>query len=274
MKNFANKLVYITGGSSGIGLAAAREFLKDGASVLLISRSKDKLIDAAEILSMNIGSETKGRINLCPLDITEYDKVQNVIADQLINIGVPDIVFNCAGMAHPDYFEKISYHEYEKTISTNLTGTWNILSALVPFMKMDSHIINTSSIGGFVGVFGFTAYSASKFAVMGLSEALRGEMRSKRIHVSVLCPPDTDTPGMVVENKTKPKETHAISGNVRLMSSEEVAKALIKGIQRRKFIIIPGAMGKFTFLMKRLFPSLVFAIMDNDVKKINSTREK
>ena len=93
-------------------------------------------------------------------------------------------------------------------------------------MKKGSHVINVSSIGGFIGVFGFTAYSASKFGLIGLSEALRGELKPRGIAVSVLCPPDTDTPGMARENKTKPDETHAISGNVKLMSAENVAKAL------------------------------------------------
>ncbi len=268
MKNFNNKLVYIIGGSSGIGLASADEFLKAGASVLLIARNEKKLEDAKVVLSREMESEIDARISICSLDITKYDEVQTVLSDQIKNIGVPDILVNCAGMAHPDYFEKIPYDRYEKTISTNLTGTWNILSVLVPAMKRDSHIVNVSSIGGFIGVFGYTAYSASKFGIMGFSEALRGELKPRGISVSVLCPPDTDTPGMVEENRTKPEETYAVSGNVTLMSAENVAKAMIKGIKSKKFIIIPGAMGKFTFIMKRLFPSLVFSIMDNDVRKV------
>ena len=274
MKNFNNKLVYITGGSSGIGLASAREFLKAGASILLIARNEKKLTDAVSDLTMDMESGTAGRISICSLDITKYAEVQTVLSDQLKNTGVPDILLSCVGMSHPDHFEKIPYDRYEKTISTNLTGTWNVLTALIPAMKKGSHVINVSSIGGFIGVFGFTAYSASKFGLIGLSEALRGELKPRGIAVSVLCPPDTDTPGMARENKTKPDETHAISGNVKLMSAENVAKALIKGIEDRKFMIIPGTMGKFTYFMKRMFPSLVFAIMDRDVRKIMKAREK
>ncbi len=273
MKNFTNKLVFITGGSSGIGLAAAKEFLNYGARVLLISRNTNKLKGAMDQLVSNLGTKIQDRINICSLDITKKDEVKSILAIQTKNLGIPDLLVNCAGMAYPDYFEKISFESYEKTISTNLTGTWNVLSALVPFMKKGSHVVNTSSIGGFIGVFGFTAYSASKFAVMGLSEALRAELKPRGIQMSVLCPPDTDTPGMVEENKTKPEETHAVSGNVKLMSPEKVAKALLKGIKRNKFIIIPGFMGKLSFILKGLFPSLVFSIMDSDVNKIKKTRE-
>jgi len=273
MKNFTNRLVFITGGSSGIGLAAAREFLSYGARVLLISRNENKLKGAVGQLVSVMGVEIKDRINTCSLDITKNAEVKKILSNQVKKIGIPDLLVNCAGMAYPDYFEQISFENYDKTMSTNITGTWNVLSALVPFMLKGSHIVNTSSIGGFIGVFGFTAYSASKFAVMGMSEALRAELKPRGIRISVLCPPDTDTPGMVEENRTKPEETHAVSGNVKLMSPEKVAEALIKGIKKNKFIIIPGLMGKFSFLMKRLFPSLVFAIMDSDVDKIKKTRE-
>ncbi len=274
MKKFTNKLVFITGGSSGIGLAASREFLSSGARVLLISRNETKLKTAVEKLVLDLGVKIRDKINICSLDITKNAEVKNILSDQVKTIGIPDLLVNCAGMAYPDYFEQISFENYDKTMSVNITGTWNVLSALVPVMLKGSHIVNTSSIGGFIGVFGFTAYSASKFAVMGMSEALRAELKPRGIGISVLCPPDTDTPGMVEENRTKPEETHAVSGNVKLMSPEKVAEALLKGIKKNKFIIIPGLMGKFSFLMKRLFPSLVFAIMDSDVTKIKNTREK
>lgn len=274
MKNFNNKLVYITGGSSGIGLATAKEFIKKGASVLLISRNIKKLVAAREILRNVQYQNNTQSIEICSMDISNNNEVNNAISSQLVSFGIPDILINCAGIAYPDYFEKISFNSYEKTISTNLTGTWNILSAIIPSMKRGSHIVNVSSIGGFIGVFGFTAYSASKFAIIGLSESLRAELKPRGISVSILCPPDTDTPGMIEENKTKPKETYAVSGNVKLISADNVAIALLKGIRTNKFMIIPGFMGKLTFILKRFFPSLLFLIMDSDVRKINVLREK
>lgn len=104
--------------------------------------------------------------------------------------------------------------------------------------------------------------------MIGFSEALKSEVRPYNIEVSVLCPPDTSTPGLQIENRTKPEETKAISANARLMHPDAVAKALIKGIEGRRFMIIPGFDGKLTWIMKRLLPGLVEAVMNVKIKKI------
>ncbi len=133
--------------------------------------------------------------------------------------------------------------------------------------KKGGLIVNVSSIAGFIGVFGFTAYSASKFAVIGFSEALKSELKQHNISVSVLCPPDTDTPMLIKENKIKPAETAAISESAKIMSPEAVADELIKGMKKNKFMIIPGFDGKFTFLGKRLLPGIVEKIVDRIIRK-------
>jgi short-subunit dehydrogenase len=134
------------------------------------------------------------------------------------------------------------------------------------------YIVNTSSMCGFVGVFGYADYCAAKFGIVGLSEVLRSELRWHNIAVSVLCPPDTDTPGFAEENRTKPPETVAVSGAGSLMKPEEVAKALLAGMARKEFMIIPNLNGKFTWWMKRLLPGLVDAIMDADIKKVQAKK--
>jgi short-subunit dehydrogenase len=128
------------------------------------------------------------------------------------------------------------------------------------------NIVNISSIAGFLGIFGSTAYSASKFGVIGLSEALRGELKRHSIRVSVLCPPDTDTPQLVEDNKTKPAETKVLSSLSRPMSPETVAKACIRGMEKGKFMIIPCFSGKVFYLAKRLFPSPVNWAIDSIIK--------
>jgi short-subunit dehydrogenase len=136
------------------------------------------------------------------------------------------------------------------------------------------YIINVSSIAGFIGVFGYTDYAAAKFGVVGFSEALRSELKKYNIAVSVLCPPDTDTPGFAEENKTKPEETKAISSTARLMKAEDVAKALLKGMKKQEFIIIPNFDGKFTYIMKRLLPGLVEMVTDSQVKSVQKAKGK
>ena len=100
----------------------------------------------------------------------------------------------------------------------NLYGARNAIAALLPHMRnQGGHIVNVSSIAGLIGVFGYTDYCASKFGLIGFSEALRSELDSQGIMVSVLCPPDTDTPGLAEENLTKPPETLAVSESACVM---------------------------------------------------------
>jgi short-subunit dehydrogenase len=178
------------------------------------------------------------------------------------------VLINSAGRARPDYFDRIPCEQMDATMRVNFYGVWHSVSALLPHMKQKGgHIANVSSIAGFLGVFGYTDYCASKFAVMGFSEALRSEVKPYDIRVSVLCPPDTDTPGLAAEEGTKPEETRMIAANAKVLQPEAVAKALIKGIERGRFMIIPGLDGKFTWLIKRLFPRLVDAVMDMKIRK-------
>ena len=90
--------------------------------------------------------------------------------------------------------------------------------------------------------------------------------------MSVLCPPDTDTPGFVEENKTKPIETQVISATANLMKPQAVAAAMLKGMAKQEFIIIPNADGRFTYVMKRLFPWLVEMVTDSQVRKVQKTK--
>ncbi len=274
MKSFKNRLVYITGGSSGIGYAAAEAFLKEGASVLLIARDQGKLEKAGKSLLISTGRDSDS-IATASVDISEFKRVTEVLEDRMNSIGIPDILINGAGMAYPDYFDRIPHEIFVKTININLIGTWNVISVVVPRMKeRGGHLVNISSVAGYVGTFGYAAYSASKFGIIGFSEVLKGELKPYSIDVSVLCPPDTDTPQLKEEDRTKPPETRAISGNVKIMQPGEVAAYLLKGIRRRKFMILPGFMNKVTYIIKKMAPWLVFMIMDGDIKRVQKDKRK
>jgi short-subunit dehydrogenase len=118
-----------------------------------------------------------------------------------------------------------------------------------------------------VGVFGLTDYCASKFAVMGFSEALRAELASCGVGVSVLCPPDTDTPGFEIENRSKPAETRAVSEGAGLMTADAVAAALLAGLARGERVIVPGRDGKLVWWTKRLAPSLLERFMNRTIRR-------
>lgn len=264
---YLGRNVYISGGSSGIGLAAAKLFASLGAHVLIIARRPVVLREAAhEIEACRILSEQ--RVSWLSLDVTGHDAVISELPRAAADFGTPHIVIASAGMAYPDYFERIPYEEFDLTVKTNLYGIWNVLAALVPIMKASGgHIVNVSSIAGFMGVFGYTAYSSTKFAVIGLSEALRSEMKPHGIRVSVLCPPDTDTPCLARENLTKPAETRALGESAGLMSPDEVARAMLRGMEKGRFLILPGMEGPFIHAAKRLLPGVVDMVMDRMVAR-------
>jgi len=273
MKDFSNKTIFITGGSSGIGLAVAKAFAKEGSSIVIFARTISVLENAKK--EIDASSETselsmiKQKVNFYSVDITNHADIKSVFEKAINENGIPYILVNCVGIAQPDYFEHISFEAFDKTIKTNLYSTWNACAAIIPYMKKNGGVIvNTSSIAGFIGVFGYTDYCMTKFGIIGFSDSLRQELAQYNIHVSVLCPPDTDTPGLHEENKTKPRETLAISGNAKLLKPEFVADAVLKGIQQNKKMIVPGADGKMSLLFKRFFPGLVDWMLNRTVKKV------
>ena len=269
MKDFNDKMVFLVGGSSGIGLSTAKLLAARGAGLVLFARNSERL-EKAVAQAAACGISPGQTFSFMTMDASDPGEVKKVMTRAVAEFSAPDVLINSAGRAIPGYFADLTYERFEATMKTNLYGTWNTVSALVPHMKeKGGAIVNVSSVAGFVGVFGYTDYCASKFGVLGFSEALRSELKPLGISVFVLCPPDTDTPGLQEENKTKPVETQALSGNVKLMGPDDVAKALLKGMAKGQFLIIPGFDGRITHLAKRFLPGLVTGIMDRTIKKLH-----
>jgi NAD(P)-dependent dehydrogenase (short-subunit alcohol dehydrogenase family) len=269
---YSEKVVYAVGGSMGIGLAAAKQFAARGADVLVFARRREPLQEAVREIEACRHAESQ-RVDLRELDVCDAEAVSAVMGEAVSNFGPPDVLINCAGRAWPGYFEEISHEQLLRTMQLNVGGSWNTVQSLLPHMKeRGGTIVNTSSLAGLIGVFGFTDYCASKFAVIGFSEALRSELKRYGIRVFVLCPPDTDTPGLDEENRIKPSETKAVSAGARLLSADAVAASLLRGIERRRLLIIPGIDGRFAALAKRLFPGLVEWVTDRAIARAQRER--
>lgn len=261
----ANKVIFIPGGSTGIGLSIALQLANSNNTLCLFARDIKKLELAKDAITKAGGS----KCFIYAADAKNYDALKPVLENAVKEAGAPDLVINCVGRAYPDHFENISPAVMQDTMMTNFGSMWNVAHILVPHMKTKGgKIVNTSSIGGFVGVFGFSDYSASKFAIVGFSEVLKQELSRYNISVQVLCPPDTETPGFETENKTKPEETKEISKTAKLLQPEEVAKQAIAGIESGTFMIIPGFMGKLTYWAKRHLPFIVDSEMKSAIKKV------
>jgi len=272
--DFAGRTVHVVGGSLGIGLAIAKRAAGLGAHVVVFARRREPLEQAAAEISAVRKTATQKVANR-QLDVVDPLQVSRVMEAAVTELGCPDVLVNCAGGAQPRRFEDISFAQFDQTMRLNVYGTWNVVQALLPHMKArGGYIVNTSSLAGLMGVFGYTDYCASKFALVGFSEALRSELKPYGIAVSVLCPPDTDTPGLESENATKPEETRAIAATAKVMSADAVAAALFRGMAKRRFLIIPGAEGKVAALAKRLFPGLVERTMDRTIRAVAKRRAR
>lgn len=157
-------------------------------------------------------------------------------------------------------------------MEANYFTTVNSVKAFLPSMiaRKRGHIVNVSSVAGFLGVFGYTAYSASKFAITGFSKVLKSEMKRFGITVSVVYPPDTNTPQLEYENQFKPKETKAIAGTAKAASPEKVAAAVLRKIRKKKFNIHPTSDVAFFYIIQKLLPDkFIFWILDQLSKTKN-----
>jgi len=273
IKDYTGKTAYITGGSSGIGLACAEMLAARGANVLIMARRPGQLEIAIKQIESKRVSE-KQRFSAVQVDVSDKDQIANSLSKAVKEFGTPDILINSAGISFPQKFEDIPFEKYDEIMRVNLYGTWNTISNLLPYLKQShGYIINVSSVAGYIGVFGMTAYSAAKFAVIGFSEALRSELKRFDVTVSVLCPPDVDTPMLERAGKIKPEETKAISATAKIMTAEEVAKVVLDAMGKGAFMILPGSGTRFTYNMKRLFPGLVEFITDRKIAKFRNTNK-
>jgi len=128
-------------------------------------------------------------------------------------------------------------------MAVNYFGTLYAIKAVAPAMvaRRSGQIVLISSGAGLVGLFGYTAYAPSKFALRGLAESLRGELKPAGVAVTIVYPPDTDTPQLTEENLTKPAETRALTAAGGLWTADAVARVTLDGMRRGKFSITPGA---------------------------------
>ena len=235
------KHAIITGGSSGIGKAVAKLLASEGANISIIARDADKLETAKqEITAVTVSPQQK--ILSFVADVAKLKEVTEVIQNAIAQQGTPDLLITSAGIAIPGYFDDISLETFEQTMRVNYFGSLYCVKAVLPAMKTAQRgkIVFISSGAGLIGLFGYSAYSPSKFALRGLAESLRGELKPYNIKVSIVYPPDTDTPQLVAENKTKPPETKAITATADTWSAEGVAQEIVKGIKNNQFAITPG----------------------------------
>lgn len=238
------QIVLITGASSGIGQEIARELVKRGDFPILVARNWENL---------QRFQDEHPNCAIFSCDVTNQKEVNQLIHQVIQQFQRVDVLVNNAGYGRFGRFLELSVEEYEGMIQTNYLGAVRMIHGLLPHMLKQGHgrIINISSVAGLSGSPNLAAYSASKFALMGLSESLRMEY-SPTIEVGVLCPGPVQTPffgGNDLEQCFPPLIAR------QKMDPTTVAKHAIKLIHQPRFKVIPFSL-RFALKLRSLAPRL------------------
>jgi NAD(P)-dependent dehydrogenase (short-subunit alcohol dehydrogenase family) len=186
MRDFAGKTAFITGGASGIGFALGRAFAAAGAKLMLADIEADALTAAVDSLS-RAGADVRGVV----CDVTDPASMDNAAAATLAAFGKVHVVCNNAGVGGGSGAESISLETWRWVLDVNLMGVLHGIRAFLPHIRAQGeggHIVNTASMAGIISGLGFSPYTASKFAVVAMSEGLAQELAPLKIGVTVICP--------------------------------------------------------------------------------------
>ena len=264
MKQWTESAILITGGSKGIGRAIAEELARRGANLYLLARGQAALAETAEAIRT---AYPKARVEVHPCDVSDYAQVAEAVAAMHNAFGKIDGVIANAGMAAPGYFDDIAPEAFEHAMRVNYLGTVYPIKAALPHLQRGAFIGITSSVAGYFGVFGYTSYAPTKFAQIGLAESLQQELTPRGIHVAILCPPDTQTPGLEAEGVTKPYETQYLSGTAKVMAANAVARRFINGLERGQFLINCNAESVFLYRLKGIAPNLTRRLINRWIRQ-------
>ncbi|CDS12489.1 hypothetical protein LRAMOSA04683 [Lichtheimia ramosa] len=237
----AKKHCFITGGSTGLGKALAIALVKRGAHVTIVARRQSELDKAAaDIKSSCVNGDQ--RVVAISADVTSKDDVVRAFDEAKVKVGCdPDHVFLCAGAASPKLFVEHTMDDFEYANKLNYLG--QVYGAHQATLRMrdagvrNGKIVFVSSMAGLISFAGYSTYSPTKFALRGLADSLRNELKMYGIDVHIFLPGNIDSPGYINENKTKPEVTKVIEGVSAAMAPADCANALIQGLEADHYMI-------------------------------------
>lgn len=197
-KHWTGRHTVITGGTSGIGLATTHALLDAGAHVTAIGLDDDS--------ATQLAAEHHDNLLVAPADVRREDDLSTAFKDARGRFGPVRSLICCAGITKPSYFTDLTTDDHRRHMDVNYFGTLFAVQQAIPDLIADGRgsITCISSAAGFLGVFGYGAYTPTKFAVSGLCEVLRQELKPRGITVTVIYPPDVDTPMLAGETPLKP----------------------------------------------------------------------
>ena len=248
-----NKVVVITGASSGIGRALANEFAAKGARLSLGARRTELLEQLQQELP-----ETE--ILIVKTDVSNEDDCRTLIDETINRFGQIDILINNAGISMRALFEEVDTKVIHQLMDVNFYGTVYCSKFALPYLlKTKGSLVGVISIAGYVGLPGRTGYSASKFAIRGFLDTVRIENLKKGLHVLVAAPGFTASEvRKVALTNDGSQQGETPRDESKMMSSEECAKHIVRAIEKRKReLILTFTEGKLTVFLGKFFPALL-----------------
>jgi 3-dehydrosphinganine reductase len=252
----------VTGGSSGIGLALVRRLAGAGWRVSVIA------LDDADLARLRTSPPPSAQpLQLEAADVGDRAAVAAAVEQAVAVHGPCDLLVTSAGVTRPGRFTELGDDEFERELRVNYLGTLWAVRAVVPSMvaRRDGAVVMIASFAALAGVYGYSAYAPTKYAVRGLAETLRTELRPEGVHVACVYPTDVDTPMLAGEEPLKPPETRALSATARVQSPDEIAVAIMRGVRRRRVEIFGDRRSALLALLARAAPGVGRAIVDRTV---------
>ena len=259
-----NKVVVITGASSGIGKACAEYFARKGSKVVLAARNLEKLRAVTQELK-----DKNYEIHYLQADVSIESDCQALIQESISKYQKIDVLINNAGISMRAILNDMEVSVIKKVMDTNFYGMVYCTKYALPYLlQTQGSVVGVSSIAGYKGLPARTGYSASKFAMHGFLESLRIENLKNNLHVLIACPGFTASNiRNVALDKNGTHQAESPREEQKMMTAEEVAHHLYYSVLKRQNSLVLSLNGKLTVFLNKLFPKLVDKLVFNHFKK-------
>lgn len=264
--DFDDRVVVVTGGSRGLGLEMSRIFVREGAHVVLLARDRAELYRAREELSRLPG---RSEVVTLAVDVSQDDEVQRAVEQVVERFGRVDVLVNNAGVIDVGPLEHMVVGDFERSLAVHLWGPLYTMRAAIPYMRRQGggRIVNIASVGGLVAVPHLAPYSAGKFALVGLSDAVRAELSADNIRVTTVCPGLMRT-GSHLRAGFKGQQSaeftwFALSAAPPgvSMNAARAARRIVEACRYGDRTLVLGAPARLAQIFQALFPRLTAELM-------------
>ena len=258
------KTFFVSGGMSGIGKALAIEYLQRGADVAIF----DLVVEDSVLQELDNARRNKTQqIVAFQASVTDFEQLVTAVGQAVEAIGPPELAINCAGIQRAQPFGELPRDDFELVVQVNMFGSRNFAAAVLPRMQRGARLALVASMAGFAANYSYAAYCASKFGVVGLGRVLRLECKPRGIDVSLICPPEVDTPMVVQEMKNMHPVSRRLKDIGGSLSVQEAMRGIFSGLDAGRSVIIPGVKAKLTYFCNRYLPDFIMnTVVDRIVR--------